>query len=223
MENYSTSRRRDLLVGSLVSTLVVCLAVWLDQGHRLQAQPTSRPNPVPPQKPFVLPPDTVDTVATVDPIKVNTPRDPVPDIQDTPQPPNIERPFVQPIEPPLPDHNAIDTTKIPGNWLPNGPGPEVFNPSMLDQLPVPRHQARPVYPAVLRQRGVQGSVLVDFIVDTDGNVRNATAVRSTSPEFGASAVSAVSKWKFTPGRRANHAVFTHLQVPIEFTLDNPNS
>ncbi|HXN45784.1 MAG TPA: hypothetical protein VN893_04035, partial [Bryobacteraceae bacterium] len=128
MENYSTSRRRDLLVGSLVSTLVVCLAVWLDQGHRLQAQPTSRPNPVPPQKPFVLPPDTVDTVATVDPIKVNTPRDPVPDIQDTPQPPNIERPFVQPIEPPLPDHNAIDTTKILGNWLPNGPGPEVFNP-----------------------------------------------------------------------------------------------
>jgi protein TonB len=223
MENHSTSRRRDLLVGSLVSTLVVCLAVWLDQGHRLQALPTSRPNPVPPQKPFVLPPDPVDTDVTVDPVKANTPRDPVPDIQDTPQPPNIERPFIQPIEPPLPAGPVIDVDKIPGGWISNGTGGGVFDPSMLDQQPVARHQARPVYPADLRRQGVEGSAVVDFIVDTDGNVRNATAIRATSPEFGVSAVSAVSKWIFTPGRRANHAVFTHLQVPIDFTLEKPNS
>ncbi len=223
MENHSASRRRDLLVGSLVSTLVVCLAVWLDQGHRLQAQPAFRPNPVPPQKLFVLPPDPVDTVVAAVPIKSNTPRDPVPDIQDTPRPADIPKPFVQPIEPPLPDNHIKDVATIPGNWLPNGPGGVTFDPSMLDQQPVARHQARPVYPADLRREGIEGSAVVDFIVDTDGNVRNATAIRSTNPEFGASAVSAVSRWIFTPGRKANRAVFTHLQVPIEFTLEKPNS
>jgi len=50
-------------------------------------------------------------------------------------------------------------------------------------------------------------------------VRNATLVRASNPEFGAAAVAAVSRWSFKPGRKAGHPVFTHMQVPIEFTLD----
>jgi len=61
-------------------------------------------------------------------------------------------------------------------------------------------------------------VLVDFIVDTEGAVRNARAVRSSRNEFEENAVIAVAKWKFVPGRKNNHAVFTHMQVPILFTL-----
>ena len=36
------------------------------------------------------------------------------------------------------------------------------------------------------------------------------------------AVQAVSKWKFRPGRKNGHAVFTHMQVPIVFTLNEDN-
>jgi protein TonB len=68
------------------------------------------------------------------------------------------------------------------------------------------------------RQGLSGEVLVDFIVDTNGAVRNAVAVKSTNPMFEENALSAVAKWKFTPGRKNNHIVYTHMQVPIQFHL-----
>jgi periplasmic protein TonB len=67
---------------------------------------------------------------------------------------------------------------------------------------------------------VTGEVLVDFIVDTNGNVINAYAVKSSQREFEDNAVLAVSKWKFKPGRRGGRNVNTHMQVPIVFTLND---
>ncbi|MDP3071543.1 MAG: energy transducer TonB [Opitutaceae bacterium] len=55
---------------------------------------------------------------------------------------------------------------------------EIFNISQLDRTPTPRFQARPEYPAELRHVGVEGTVIVDFIVDANGLVRNARAIRS---------------------------------------------
>jgi TonB family protein len=49
-------------------------------------------------------------------------------------------------------------------------------------------------------------------------VRNAVAYSSTHHEFEESAVTAVEKWKFSPGRKNSHAVYTHMQVPIIFNL-----
>ena len=51
------------------------------------------------------------------------------------------------------------------------------------------------------------------------DVANAEAVRSSRAEFEASAMAAVSKWKFRPGRKSGRAVTTHLQVPIVFSLN----
>ena len=61
---------------------------------------------------------------------------------------------------------------------------------------------------------------VDLIVDPNGEVRNATALRSSQREFEAAAVEAVSRWRFKPGRRAGRNVATHMQVPIVFTLND---
>ena len=58
-----------------------------------------------------------------------------------------------------------------------------------------------------------------FIVDTNGDVQNAYAIRSSQREFEASAIQAVSKWKFKPGRKGGRDVPTHMQVPIVFTLN----
>jgi protein TonB len=72
----------------------------------------------------------------------------------------------------------------------------------------------------MRRAGISGQVVVDFIVDVNGNVRNAFAASSSQREFESSAVQAVSKWKFRPGKRGGHTVNTHMQVPIVFTLNN---
>lgn len=48
----------------------------------------------------------------------------------------------------------------------------------LDRMPVPKQQVRPNYPAAARAAGVSGEVLVDFIVDAEGNVRNAVVAKA---------------------------------------------
>ncbi len=55
---------------------------------------------------------------------------------------------------------------------------EVFEISRLDRSPTPKSQARPNYPVELRNVGVEGEVLVDFIVDASGDVRDARATWS---------------------------------------------
>jgi RNA polymerase sigma factor (sigma-70 family) len=89
----------------------------------------------------------------------------------------------------------------------------------LDQAPAPRFQPRPEYPAELRSLGTRGDVVVDFVVDPNGDVQNAFAARSSQREFEAAAVEAVSKWKFKAGRKGGRNVATHMQVPIVFTVE----
>lgn len=96
---------------------------------------------------------------------------------------------------------------------------DAFEISQLEQAPVARFQVRPQYPFALRRDGVAGEVVVDFIIDANGDVQSAYAVRSSRKEFEAAAVQAVTKWKFRPGRKGGRAVSAHMQVPIMFTLN----
>jgi protein TonB len=141
--------------------------------------------------------------------------------QDVPQ---LVQPdsFVQKIQPPPPEGVTISASMniVPEVRDPNMfRGMKVFDISMLDQTPVPKFQARPQYPFEMRRAGIAGEVVVDFIVDTAGDVQNAYALRSSQREFEAAAVQAVSKWKFKPGRKGGRDVPTHMQVPIVFTLN----
>ena len=114
----------------------------------------------------------------------------------------------------------------PVAWgAPDQTAANVYDLSQLDQIPVPRYQARPVYPSAQSKAGVTGEATIDFIVDSAGNVRNACAVKSTHADFGAAAVEAVNKWKFRPGQKGGIAVNTHMQVPIVFNLakGDPNA
>ncbi len=56
---------------------------------------------------------------------------------------------------------------------------EIFEISKLDQTPRPKFQARPRYPEALRTAGVTGEVVVDFVVEANGDVRDARAIRSS--------------------------------------------
>ncbi len=85
-----------------------------------------------------------------------------------------------------------------------------------DAQPIPLFQTRPYYPKELESERIRGEVLVDFIVDTNGTVQNASAVRQSDKRFVSSAVAAVLNWKFRPGLKNGVAVRTHLQVPIIF-------
>jgi len=161
-------------------------------------------------------PEIIETTEDVKPLDLAPPMQ-----QDVPQLATPDS-FVQKIQPPPPENIAISASMniVPEVRDPNMfRGMKVFDISMLDQTPQPRLQGRPQYPFEMRRAGISGEVVVDFIVDTNGDVQNAYALRSTQREFEAAAVAAVSKWKFKPGRKGGRDVPTHMQVPIVFTLN----
>ncbi len=91
------------------------------------------------------------------------------------------------------------------------------NPT-ADRQPIPTRMVVPVYPAALRVTGKQGEVLVDFIVDTTGRVRNAFVVRTSHEAFSSHALVAVNQWTFMPAVKNGALVNTHMQVPVYFSL-----
>lgn len=97
---------------------------------------------------------------------------------------------------------------------------QTYELNALDQQPRPILRLPPSYPFEMRRAGIEGKVLVDFIVDKDGTVQNAYAAKSSRKEFEQSAVQSVLSWKFSPGRKGGRNVNTHMQVPIMFTLNN---
>ena len=97
-------------------------------------------------------------------------------------------------------------------------GGTVFELAELDQPPAVCAQPLPPYPPELQRRGVTGEVVVSFIVDTRGEVRQTQVVRSTREEFERPALQAVNWWKFHPGKRAGRPVAVHMEVPIAFSL-----
>lgn len=96
---------------------------------------------------------------------------------------------------------------------------ETLRVNQVDRQPVARFRAGPQYPFEMRRAGISGEVIVEFIVDSQGNAANARAVKSSQKEFETAAVEAVGKWKFNPGAKAGRTVNTVMQVPIVFTLD----
>ncbi len=116
---------------------------------------------------------------------------------------------------------------------------EVYELSRLDRTPAPQFQARPEYPEELRRLGVTGQTVVEFVVDAEGAVREAKAIRSavkTPPgaagelseramaeKIEAAAMAALGKWKFRPGEKDGKQVPTRLQLPLVFTLGSADT
>jgi len=90
----------------------------------------------------------------------------------------------------------------------------------LDGTPRTRAQASPIYPFEAKRTGMTGTVNVEFTVDESGGVLNPRVIESTNTIFNESAMHAVSKWKFEPGKRGGRAVRFKMVVPIVFSLND---
>lgn len=75
------------------------------------------------------------------------------------------------------------------------------------------------YPSVMRNAGIEGRVIVQFIVDEEGNVVNPVVLRSPHSMLSEEALRAVQLVKFTPGRQRSKAVRVQMSIPIIFRLE----
>lgn len=76
------------------------------------------------------------------------------------------------------------------------------------------------YPEAALVNGIQGRVMVEFIIDKDGKVTDVHVVKGVSDELDAEAVKVISaspKWK--PGRVNGNKVRSSMTIPVEFKLE----
>lgn len=86
------------------------------------------------------------------------------------------------------------------------------------KAPVVIHRLMPPYPRTALAIHLNGSVIVECIVDKMGHVRDARVVSSTSPLFNQAAVGAVLQWQFAPGSLHGKAVDTIFDLTVTFRV-----
>lgn len=78
---------------------------------------------------------------------------------------------------------------------------------------------RLVYPEVAKENGVQGKVMLQFTVGTDGVVSNVKVLRGVDPSLDKEAVRVVSQSpKWTPGKQRDRKVKVTYTFPVIFQL-----
>ncbi|MFP4620017.1 MAG: energy transducer TonB [Bacteroidales bacterium] len=75
------------------------------------------------------------------------------------------------------------------------------------------------YPTVAAENGIEGTVFVKFVVDTDGGISNVAVMRGVDPSLNGEAMRVIRnapKWE--PGQQRGKAVRVQFTIPIVFKL-----
>jgi TonB family protein len=74
------------------------------------------------------------------------------------------------------------------------------------------------YPETARRAGIQGRVIIQFVVDEDGSVINPRVLRGIGGGADEAAVEAITQMKFTPGTQLGQPVKVRMTQPVVFRL-----
>lgn len=77
------------------------------------------------------------------------------------------------------------------------------------------------YPAVAQENGIQGKVIVQFVIERDGSLTNIQVMRTPDKLLSDEAIRVLNtspKWE--PGRQRNMPVRIRYTLPIDFTITN---
>lgn len=105
-----------------------------------------------------------------------------------------------------------------------GTGPvdldQVFMEAVADEKPERLSCPRPQYPPLLQQAGIQGSVLMEAVIDTTGHVEEGSinVLRSDHKGFERPAIAMLSKCLYRPGRVRGRPVRILIRQPVAFGI-----
>lgn len=134
----------------------------------------------------------------------------------------------------VPNHKIIDVTidELKIDWegsdaltLPKESKEEI-NETIFEKVEIPPKlkgglkslYGKIKYPRAAKLAGIEGTVIVEFVVDTDGSVTNAKVTRSIGGGCDEEALEAVEKLTFTPGLQRGIAVKVRYRLPVIFRL-----
>jgi protein TonB len=80
-------------------------------------------------------------------------------------------------------------------------------------------RVEPAYPPLARAARVQGEVVLQAIIDRDGNIQN-LQLMSGHPMLVPSAIAAVKQWRYKPYLLNGNPVEVETSITVIFTLAN---
>ena len=218
-------------IGLLAALLLVIAAftVPMDQGDTVvmmedgqeiieleEIPPTQEFVPPPPPPPAPPPPQEVpDDVEIEEDIIEEIDLD----LSDTPPPPPAP-PAPPPTPPPPPPTVNAPPPPPPPPPPPVAPTePEIFDVAEVQpELIGGAGAIQPEYPEFARRAGIEGRVIVQFVVDERGNVVDPVVVRSPNDLLSEAALTEVRTLKFTPGQQRGRPVKVRFSLPVTFRL-----
>ncbi len=86
------------------------------------------------------------------------------------------------------------------------------------EMPQVKKKVNPVYPEIFRRAGIEGEVMIKAMINEDGKVEKAEAVKASKPEFAEASITAIKQWEFTPATKDGKPVKAEVLVPLNFRL-----
>lgn len=136
--------------------------------------------------------------------------------------------------PPVPSPpGVVGGLDLPGTGFGTGPGVVISTPPPPPpaaapqqplrpggniRIPTKVHHVPPVYPVIAQQARVEGVVILEATIGTDGRVRD-TRVLKSQPLLDQAAIDAVMKWRFTPTLLNGVPVPILMTVTVHFSLN----
>jgi periplasmic protein TonB len=107
-----------------------------------------------------------------------------------------------------------------GTGTGGGTGGGAYRPGNGVMLPKVLREVKPQYTADAMRAKVQGTVLLECVVNPDGTVGGVEIVKSLDRTFGLDqeAVKAAKQWRFAPGTRFGEPVAVLVTIELTFTL-----
>jgi protein TonB len=97
---------------------------------------------------------------------------------------------------------------------------QVFAEAVVDEPPMHLSSPPAAYPTMLKDAGIEGTVVLEFIVGADGHPEKESirVIESTHKQFEKAAKDQIAASLYRPGRMRGQAVRVLVRQPINFTL-----
>ena len=146
--------------------------------------------------------------------KKRTVKKPVPDpTPHEPEPLRLEETRVE-VDLPEVDPDYFPIPEAPPTPEPEGPIIVVGEVNKPEKLSAPQ----PQYTEIARKARIQGLVIVQAIIDKNGDVTNVKVLKGLSMGLTEAAVAAVKQWKFKPATLRGKPVDVYYNLTINFSL-----
>lgn len=136
-------------------------------------------------------------------------------------PKQVSQPFNEPLVdyetlPPEPAEEPFQVAALPSEA---DMTPRLSPSGIREAIPLYRENPPPRYPRIARRKGYEGTVVLEVLVNTEGQVADLRIFRSCGhPVLDKAAMKSIRNWVFEPAMRGDKKVEMWVKIPVRFEL-----